>query len=921
MRKKLAKTCPFNYCLIVLTALYFLSFTGCGTSPSDKTDLRIDFITNLGTDPIFSWKTGGVYQILVATDLATLKDGSGNVWDSGKQTAVSTLQIPYSGPELKTGERYFALVRTWNEDGIDQGLSKPVEFVVPLNYPGDWKAEWLTHAYSEEAPLPLFRRSFKIESPESIEYARFYIAAPGYYEASLNGKKIGESVLDPGQTNYEDYTYYSSYDIDPTDLSTESALGVMLGNGWYNQNEVWKGQAEYSHMVYGQPVFMCQLVIHRIDGTVEVIGSDKSWQWAPGPITYSNIYGGEHYDAQREVEGWNSPGEPEGNWHKPETPEVHPTMLYEQFAEPIRVMDEIHPIGITDMGNGTYMMDFGQNMAGWMELSIEGEPGQEISVQCTEVLDQEGNLDPRTTGIRATKVIQTQKYTCKGGGLEKWNPRFTYFGFRYAQVSGLKQAPDLETLIAKVIYSSVDDVGSFTCAEENINKLHELSRWSIIGNIHSIPTDCPHREKCGWTGDSHAMIQPMIYNYDAQRFFQKYMFDMRSSAREEKEELYFGYDFHDRSIVMKPSGVPTMIVPGKRTSGCASPDWGTAMVQIPWYLYLYYDDRVTLENFYPDMKFWVEYIEGIKEDGLIPHGLGDWCPPGGNINIDCPVTFSSSAFHILDVSIMEKAAAVMGKKEDQVLYSRLLKQLKVDFNHHFFNPEKGNYGSSQTANVMALDMEIVPKGMERKVCMAIIKNMYEGFDGFLNTGIFGLARIFKVLAENGYESEVYRILTKTGENSFACMWDQFDATTLWERLPTNSEFGADYIGSMNHPMQAGFDSWFYSGIAGINPSTEGPGFQLIEFKPYLTRQLESASASYESKSGNIESSWVRGPELFSWKIQIPPQSKGVIYVPTYGEESVFTVNGSSIDPVGEVDGFTILGELESGSYQIERKSK
>lgn len=900
-----------------IALILVLSMVACKQADPAHKNLKVDFISNLGSNPVFSWKAAGEFQILVSSDPAALKRGKGDVWDSGRQTSASSLQMPYSGPKLESGERYYVALRTWYMDGKDQGQTRPVEFVVPLQYPADWSAEWLTYAYKEEAPLPLFRKTFKVADPENIKFARFYIAAPGYYEASLNGQKIGENVLDPGQSNYEDYTYYSAYDIDPVDLANENALGVMLGNGWYNQNEVWKGQAEYSHMVYGQPVFMCQLHIHRLDGSKEIIASDRSWEWTAGPITYSNVYGGEHYDARLEVDGWNEPGMPEGNWQQTENPEVHPTMLFEQFAEPIRIMDEILPVEVTDMGEGSYMVDFGQNMAGWMELSIEGELGQEITIQCTEVLDEKGNLDPRTTGIRATKVIQTQKYICKGEGPEKWNPRFTYFGFRFAQVSGLKKAPEKEMLTAKVIYSAVEEVGTFACSEENINKLHELSQWSIIGNIHSIPTDCPHREKCGWTGDAHAMIQPMIYNYDAQRFFQKYMFDMRSSARTEQEELYFGYDFHDRSIVKKPRGVPTMIVPGKRTSGCASPDWGTAMVQIPWYLYLYYGDRILLEDFYPDMKFWVEYIEGIKEEGIIPHGLGDWCPPGGNGNIDCPVSFSSSAFHILDVSIMEQAAGLLGKEEDYNAYTMLLRQLKADFNQRFFDLESGNYGDSQTANVMALDMDIVPEGYERKVCMAIIKNIREEYYGFLNTGIFGLARVFKVLAENGYEAEVYRLLTKTGENSFACMWDQFDATTLWERLPTNTEFGTSYGSSMNHPMQAGFESWFYSGIAGIRPTVEGPGFHVIEFKPYLTGHLASASASYDSKSGTIISSWERKPDSFTWKISIPINAKGAIYVPTYGSGSNIRINGKDIGPVKVEKDFTFIGEYGPGEYLVE----
>ncbi len=251
--------------------------------------------------------------------------------------------------------------------------------------------------------MPLFRKAFEIPDAAGIDYARFYIAAPGYYEASLNGVKIGENVLDPGQTNYEDYTYYTAYDIDPGELNRGNVLGVMLGNGWYNQNQVWKGQAEYPNMVYGQPVFICQLVIHKKDGSRQVFSSDDSWVWTAGPITYSNVYGGEHYDARLEIENWDSPGEVSGDWQAVRRPEVHPTKLFEQFAEPIRVMDQMPVKQIMDRGNDTYIFDMGQNMAGWLKLRIRGERGQEITLRCTEILDGEGNIDPSTTGEFATK--------------------------------------------------------------------------------------------------------------------------------------------------------------------------------------------------------------------------------------------------------------------------------------------------------------------------------------------------------------------------------------------------------------------------------------------------------------------------------------------------------------------------------------
>lgn len=904
--------------------LYILAasmlFSACVKQEIAIRDFRVEFISNLEEGPIFSWNTDGneqiAYQILLTENPKPLKKESGYFWDSGKKEGSFSLQHKYSGPDLVPGMKYHARVKVWTGKGNSSILSKVVSFIVPIKYPDNWQADWLTYDYEKEMPLPLFRKDFQVTDRENIDYAVFYIAAPGFYEAYLNGEKIGVNVLDPGQTNFEDYTYYTAYEVDPGELNAENTLGVMLGNGWYNQNQVWKGQSEYAPMVYGQPVFICQLVIHTKDGDRKVVGSGESWAWTQGPITYSNVYGGEHYDARREITNWNKPGPLEGEWHPAKHPAIHPVNLFEQFAEPIRVMDTLKAIDIIDRGDGTFIFDFGQNMAGWMELSLEGDPGQEISIQCTEVLNEEGDLDTRTTGYNATRVIQTQKYTCKGGGLESWEPRFTYFGYRYAKVKGLKNAPDLGLLTGHVIYSSVKEVGSFTCSEENINKLHELSKWTLIGNIHSIPTDCPHREKCGWTGDAHALIKPLIFNYDVQRFFEKYMFDMRSSGREEKEELYFGESFHDRSMVMKPAGVPTMIVPGKRTSGCATPDWGTALVQIPWYLYIYYGDLILLEDFYPDMKKWVEYVEGMKEDGIIPHGLGDWCPPGGNEYLDCPVPVSSSAFHILDVSIMEQVAGMLGKMEDQVHYAELLDQLKTDFNRHFLNPETGNYGSSQTANILSLDMDIVPQGMERNVCMAILKNIREEYEGFLNTGIFGLARVFKVLSENGYEDEVFRLLSKKGENSFAHMWDQFDVTTLWEVLPTRTEFGTGYGGSMSHPMQAGFDAWLYSGIAGINPSGMGPGFQVIEFKPYLTRQMESASATYKSKSGLISSEWRRSNTTFTWKIEIPANTKGMIYVPGYDKEGAILVNGKAIQTEAVHSGFSYIGEFYPGTYLI-----
>lgn len=914
--KRIVSRCVLP-CIAIL--LIVSLFAQCKAPSFQITEVETEFIPNIDNKPIFSWKIKSIdagfqqsaVQVLIADNETDINNEHGNVWDSGKQESAEATQFKYAGDKLKNGKQYFAKIRVWNNENITGVWSRKISFFVPIDYPDDWKAQWLTYDYNREAALPVYKKVLNITDKKDIQSARLYIAAPGFYEAFLNGEKIGKNVLDPGQTNYEDYTFYTAYDLNLADNTEKDVLGVMLGNGWYNQNVVWG-----NGLIYGQPVFMAQLVVQYKNGTTKIIGTDKSWLWKNGPITFSNIYAGESYDANRELNDWFDATTALDGWKKPVHAEVHPTELLEQFAEPIQKMDSIEVKGIISKGDGRYIFDFGQNFAGWVKLKINGKKGQQITLRCVEELDENGEIDPRTTGIRATKVIQTQKYTCKGEGTEIWEPQFTYFGFRYVEAEGLTQRPENDLLTGVVIYSSLSNAGSFSCSEENINKLHHLADWTIKSNLHSIPTDCPHREKCGWTGDAHAFIHSLVYNYDAQRFISKYIYDMRSSARNTNPELYFGENFHDRSIIDKPKGVPTMIVPGKRTSGIASPDWGTAMTQLPWNLYRYYGEKIVLQNFYPDMKVWVDYIHAKNEDGIITHGLGDWCPPGGNPKIECPVPLSSTAFHILDLKILAETAGLLGYDTDFELYSKLHKETVESFNKHFYNATTNSYGS-QTANALALDIDIVPENLKESVAAAIVKDIHENHNGFISTGIFGISRIFKVLAENGFEDEVYRLLSKKGENSFAYMWEHYDATTLWEILPVFTLEGEEMaFRSHSHPMQSGYDAWFYSGIAGINPTTDQPGFKKMVFKPYLTQYLQNAEASYQSVYGTIKSSWKNNRGNFSWKIQIPENTSGEIFLPNYLSANEVSINGKLQDLQQNESKFISLGVYGAGEYLI-----
>lgn len=917
------------FCFIILSALLF----SCENQAKDfeVVGLSKNRSVNSGnkTSSTFSWKIKatnnnwqqGAYQILVSASEKSIGKSIGDYWDSGKMTSGNQLYIPYSGKAFAPGEKYYWKVKVWNQGGKSYRWSKTESFIAPLTSPEDWKAQWITYDYKKEAPIPLFRKKFTVQQGEhsvSARSARLFICGLGYYEAYLNGKKIGDRVLEPAQTNYEDYALYSVYDIPVKEIEKENALGIMLGNGWYNQHVVWTPA-----MAYGQPVVIAQLVIQYKNGQMDTICTDDTWKWKSGPITFNNIYAGEVYDANLEIPDWCTFQADEKEWTAAKPATTFPPKLVEETMEPIRRMAELSTVKILEPSPQKHVFDLGQNFAGWVRLKVNGKKGQKITLRFAEEIDENNNIDPTSTGVKATKVVQTDEYICKGGGTEIWEPRFTYHGFRYVEVTGLETKPEKELLTGIVVYSSMKNAGEFSCSEPQINKLHDLALWTIKSNVHGIPTDCPHRERCGWTGDAHTLAASLTQNFDARLFLTKYMFDMRSSARNTKKELYFGLNFHDRSIIAKPAGVPTMIVPGKRTSGIASPDWGTAVTQVPWELYLRYGDIGILREFYPDMKIWVDYISAKFPEYIVNHGLGDWCPPGGNEKIDCPVALSSTAFHYLDLTILTKTARLLGYTNDGMFYSSRMNKVKERFNAQFFDAGKNNYGG-QTANVLAIQLGLVPEGRTADLIKSLVQDINSKNNGFMQTGIFGLGRIFPSLAENGAEDQAFKMLTKTGENSFSYMWDQFDATTLWEVLPVGNLMSPEVLNgrSHSHPMNAGYDEWFIRGIAGIQADEKAPGFKNIVFRPYFTSKLKNARASYESPYGTIVSSWKWEGKTFTWDVKIPANSSGVLFIPKFDQHQSIRINGKSIDNLDlsvdqQYPDFLVYSKITNGKYRVE----
>lgn len=924
-----------SLCLLLLF-IFLLGFTrctdNCAGSKAKVMDLKCrGLVTPEGIDEaVFSWKIESeengfiqsAWEIEIASSREDLEDGN-YIWNSGKTVSEQQVNVRPDIAILERGSLYWWRLRIWDGKGQVTAWSEPSFFSLGLNT-SDWKAKWITSVWKKDSPMPYFRKVFDTGKAESkLQRAVVYFCGLGCGDIYLNGELVDKKrILDPAQTNYEQYALYSTFDITSGLVKGENCLGVMLGEGWYGQNSVWGPWAKY-----GDPLFRLQMEITYEDGSKEMIVSDESWLWTSGPVLKGNIYAGEVYDATKEIKGWSEVGIQLNGWKNAVVAEgVIPVNLFPQIMEPICLKNEIRAVKKWKDPSGNWIFDFGVNIAGVPQITVDQPKGTHLKMRMGELLREDGSIEYNTTGVFATGVVQTDEYICAGNGREVWNPRFTYHGYRYLELSGMAAEPELDWIKTIVVHTDVNKRGEFECSDEQINKLHELAVRTMLNNTHGLPTDCPHRERCGWLGDAHTVAPFENYNFDLNNFWMKYMEDISStSSAFEKNTLHqklFNTIFY---FADKAPGIPYMISPGKRLCGVASPDWGTAVVQLPWYTYLYFGNEEPLHKYYQEMKQWVDHVESLTLNDtlstkhIVPYGLGDWCPPEGNNAIDCPVALSSTAFHYLDASILAKTAAILGKNDDAGYYSGLKDKIAAAFVAEFYDEESTTFGS-QTADAMALDFGLVPAGDEKAVSDAIVRNMKEKYDGFMHTGIFGLGRIGQALSRFGNSKMAWDMFTKTGENSFAYMWTDADATSLWEILPVNGKSKEMCLAgsSLNHPMQGGYDTWFYEDIAGIRPDVSGPGFKVIHFEPTMTSYLSWAKASIETPYGRTASEWSQEENSLVWIITLPPNTSGIVALPDSKKMHVNKRSFNKADyPLIGSEEEVSLYKFPSGVYQIE----
>jgi alpha-L-rhamnosidase len=843
------------------------------------------------------------YRILVSSDPAILDTGRGDLWDSGKVESDSTLHVPYAGKALSSYQRCWWKVRVWDENGRPSSWSEQARWSMGVLSAGEWAGRWLgfSEPYSEQdmamkgkwkqsEPSPLLRKTFTLD--KDIRHAALYISAPGFYEAYLNGSKVGDHVLDPAFTRYDRSCLYVSYDVSEMVSQGANAIGVMLGNGWYNvfTRAAWNFD---SAPWRDKPKLLAQLRIEYTDGSTEMITSDDTWKASAGPVVLDGIRQGEYYDARREMAGWATAQFDDSSWKQPQIVPAPAGTLRAQMAPAVKITQTITPVKLTEPAQGVYLFDLGQNIAGWARLKVSGEAGTKVQLRYGERINAEGRLtqDPIKEHVYED-TFQTDTYILKGKGEEIWEPRFVYHGFRYVEVTGFPGKPETDSIAGRVVNTAFEQTGEFSCSNELLNRLQSCILWSYRGNFVGYPTDCPQREKNGWMGDAHLAAEQAMYNWANGGGYTKWMLDIKDAQRDSGE---------------LPGIVPTG---GWGYAWGNGPAWDSAYMIIPWEMYRYYGDKRILETHFDRFKRYVDYLSGRAENHIINFGLNDWVPA----KTATPTDITSTAFYYMDALITARSAEILGHKADAKTYSELAAKIKAAFNEHFYKGD-GIYSiGSQTALSFSLYSGLVPESEKEKVVARLAENV-RSQDYHIDTGILGAKSIFNVLSENGEHEAAYRMVINPTAPSYAD-WINRGATTLWEDWK-----GAN---SLNHIMFGDIGAWFYKNLAGINLNPDITGseaFKQFVLRPRLLPGLTRVDASYESIRGRIGSAWKIEGKSFLWAVQIPANTTATVYVPALEADAV----KESKQPAGRAEGVSFAGyedgyaiyNLKSGSYRFD----
>ncbi|WP_139956572.1 alpha-L-rhamnosidase [Flavicella sediminum] len=899
-------------------------------------------------EPLFSWlvnaegfnKSQSAYQILVASSLEKLNNNQGDLWNSGKTEDAKSTFIKYKGTKLNAVTAYYWKVKIWDEKKQESDWSETQSFQTGLIDEANWgDSKWISlnkdtrtseHSFREYKTGPMkasimvngqaasyFRNVINTE--KEIENAQAYICGLGYYELYLNGAKVGDHVLDPAPSNYDKQAYYVNYDISEQLKSGKNAFGIILGNGFYGQDISWKRDPESEKdMSYGSPAVRFLVNVTYVDGTKTTFYTDETWKESTGPIVFNNIYGGDTYDANYELGNWTTVKYDDSSWGTAK--EVAPKVkkISAQQIPAIKKLKEFKPKKVFKAPNGDWIVDFGQNIAGWVKINVKEKEGQLIEITTTEALLRNGkDIFQGSTGGGANGMAQVYKYICKGGEIESWEPKFSYHGFRYAKIKGVSTKPDSKMIKAVLVATDIQETGSFSSSDALLNKMHRISKWTIVDNVHGIPEDCPHREKCGWLGDAHAFCEYALYNYDMYDFYKKYMEDIRTQMRPTKGHNNPEIKFQ----------VPTMIAPGKRTSSYAKIDWGVATMYLPWYNYLHYGDDSIVKEYYKEMKSLTNFYLSYKNNnGIMQDGMGDWCPPSWDRRknpgaMECNPIISANAYFYDVLGIMERFAKVNNDKAYEAKMKKEKQELKAAFNKAFLVEVSGTnhkWYQSQTATVQALQFGMVPEADLENVVNGLVHDIVDVKGGHHSTGIHGNRYIYTVLAKHGKADLAYEILTTPDFPSQTYVMN--NGFTTWPERQFEWEKMEGPTNSLNHPMHSGFAAYFFESLGGVKSSNKATGYKLFTVNPEFSAKITSTNVSIPTPYGTIHNSWEVKENIFSMNLEVPFNTKAQVVL-TNKELETLKINGESFQTYQKENKVEIVDDsgilLGSGVYHFE----
>jgi len=856
--------------------------------------------------------------------------GSADLWDSGKVGASQSVNVDYSGIPLHSNMDCWWTVQLWDEKGDVCGCRKPEYFGTALFEQDDWQAQWIgmgaaDEPFSDPAAFqqdrvsadiqaidpdprsPLLRKDFTLEKP--VSRARAFVCGLGLFEFRLNGEKVGTDVLATPRTDFCKRALYSTYDITDQLKKGENSVGLILGNGWFNgRKKYWGWQMQW----YGSPRAIVQVEIEYEDGSRSRIVSDGSWQGDWSSITFNCIYDGEHVDARLEQAGWDVPGFDASEWDEVNlvaSPRGRPAPV---THEQEKVTETIRPVSVQEPEPGVFVFDMGRNITGWVKLNVTGgSAGDVVKLHFGEAQYENGSLNASSNNT----ACQEDEFTLKGGGKETFEPKFTFHGFQFVEITGYPGEPTIDDVTGYFVRTAVEQTGSFACGNDLINTIHQCTLQSQLCNVQmGVPTDDTQRsERLGWGADAWATACEALYNLWMPRVYDKWIGDFR----DQQDEV---------------SGMVGMIAP--QAGSEEDLVWSAAFILIPWWQYLHCGDRRILEENYSALQGYMGFLAktGVREVSTAPSHevinkilwrcgrdnrfpadderghlqLSQWgdhlaTAEGSVTRANMPLSMAT-AFYYLDASTMADIAGVLGRAADAEKYRALAEEIKDAFNQRFFDPSLGYYDTGvQSAQAWALAFGLVPK--ER----------YKGVGGYftrsvadtqrrLTTGYIGTKYAIESLAMAGRNDQVWKLATSTEYPSWGYML-RLNRTTSCERWDGEG-------GSLNHaPLGAAIDEWFYWGLAGIRPDESGPGFKKIIFKPYLPEDLPWARATLKTPRGTIASEWKQDNDTATLTITVPANCTGTVHIPV-AEPATITENRA---PAAESDGVVLLSTTENES--------